>query len=846
MNLDIEMETGTGKTYCYLRTMYELQKHYGWSKFIVIVPSVAIREGVMKTFAITADHFAELYGKKIRYSAYNSKQLHRIERFANEPGLHAMVITMQAFNAKSKDQRRIYEKLDSFASQRPIDVLRATQPVLILDEPQKLQGTHTNAAFSEFGARLALRYSATHKTEHNLIHRLNAVDAYNQRLVKKIAVRAIECRGTRGLDAYLYLEEVQTKQGQPPTARVEIEQKARTGIRRITRMLRMGDNLKTISQLEQYANMVVTSIDAVQATLSFTNGVVLQPGEAIGDVDEAALRRLQIRETIAAHFEKERLLHPLGIKVLSLFFVDEVAKYRAAPAAEDRRGEYARIFEEEYTARLEEHRQALDLDPGYKAYLADKDAANAHRGYFSVDRQGRLCDPKARKTGMETSNDADAFDLIMKNKERLLSFAEPVRFIFSHSALREGWDNPNVFVLCMLKHTANSISRRQEVGRGLRIAVDQQGERTGDLVAGHSRVNVLTVVAGESYADFVTHLQTELQESLGTAANVPMPEDEKRGLRNKRNPANLAKQEFLDLWQRINRKAMYFVDFDADALIENCIHAINKQAPDRLASAHYIVHTSTQKEQIDADMLQDGETFARPTTTVADHASPHVAHLRYDLLGEVAASAQLKRKTVAAILGGIQPAVFALFIHNPEEFLRVITLVINEKMSSVLVEKLRYDLRDDTYSLEMFASDDRLLPRERAAGPLHKHVYEYAVVDSNGEREFAHALDGYADVEVFAKLPAGFSIPTPLGGYCPDWAIAFRKDSVQHVYFVAETKGSNSILQLRGAEVRKTQCAERFFAALARVNIDDPATYRVVDSFAALLQIIRPNPADDK
>lgn len=518
INLDIEMETGTGKTYCYIKSMFELNKRYGWSKFIVVVPSIAIREGVYKSLQITAEHFLESYGKKARFFIYNSKQLHNLESFSSDAGINVMVINVQAFAARGADQRRIYEELDDFQSRRPIDVIKANRPILFLDEPQKMEGAKTLASFSEFNPLMIVRYSATHKTEYNKIHRLDALDAYNQKLVKKINVRGITIKNLTGTNAYLFLQDIEVSTNKPPMARVEFEVKQNNGIKRVLRKLGRNDNLYDLSGgLDQYKGYVVADIDARIDTLSFTNGVELVAGDAVGNVDEAAMRRIQIREAVKAHFQKEMMLFSRGIKVLSLFFIDEVAKYRQYDETGEVPGEYAKIFEEEYNAYLTE---VMTLeDTPYNRYLKGIQARQTHNGYFSIDKKSkRLVDPSVGKKATET-DDVDAYDLILKDKERLLSFEEPVRFIFSHSALREGWDNPNVFVICALKHSDNTVSRRQEVGRGMRLSVNQLGERMDNPATVHE-INELTVVASESYKDFVSALQKDISESLSARPRV--------------------------------------------------------------------------------------------------------------------------------------------------------------------------------------------------------------------------------------------------------------------------------------------------------------------------------------
>ena len=515
-NLDVEMETGTGKTYCYIKTIFEMNKRYGWSKFIVMVPSIAIREGVQKSFQITAEHFTETYKKRARFFVYNSRRLHELESFSSDAGINVMVINTQAFATQGKDQRRIYMELDDFQSRKPINVIASNRPILILDEPQKMEGKATMKALKEFKPLVILRYSATHRTKHNEVHRLDALDAFNQRLVKKIAVRGIQTRGLAGTAPYMYLEGIEVSK-KAPVARIEIEVKLESGgIKRQFKRLELRRDLLAVSNgIRAYNGYTISQIDANKDIVEFANGETLQAGEATQDITEAHMRRLQIRETIRAHFEKEQQLYAKGIKVLSLFFIDTVAKYRDY-GAEDTKGEYARFFEEEYEDLRKEYLNTLALEHhDYRVFLEKTAVEEVHEGYFSIDKKNHLVDPNVKKRSEEKglSDDESAYDLILRNKERLLSQREPVRFIFSHSALREGWDNPNVFTMCMLKHSDNTISRRQEVGRGLRLSVDQHGNRIDNPEIVHD-INVLTVVASESYKDFVTNLQKEISEAL--------------------------------------------------------------------------------------------------------------------------------------------------------------------------------------------------------------------------------------------------------------------------------------------------------------------------------------------
>lgn len=520
-NLTIEMETGVGKTYTYIKTMYELNMHYGWSKFIVVVPSIAIREGVYKSFQVTQEHFAEEYGKKIRFFIYNSAQLTEIDRFASDNSINVMIINSQAFNAKGKDARRIYMKLDEFRSRRPIDIIAKTNPILIIDEPQSVEGKQTKENLKQFNPLMTLRYSATHKSDsiYNMVYRLDAMEAYNKRLVKKIAVKGITESGSTATESYIYLESINLSKA-APTATIQFDMKGATGIRKITRTVSEGYNLYDNSgQMEEYKQgFVVSRIDGRDDSVEFINGIKLYAGDVIGKVSEDQLRRIQIRETILSHIQRERELFYKGIKVLSLFFIDEVAKYKQYDAAgQPMNGSYAEMFEEEYQDVISNLQIGMGEDD-YMKYLSAISADKTHAGYFSIDKKGKMIDSKvARKE--TTTDDVDAYDLIMKNKELLLDRnpkKSPVRFIFSHSALREGWDNPNVFQICTLKQSSSDVRKRQEVGRGLRLCVNQDGERMDTNVLGNDvhNVNVLTVIASESYDSFAKGLQNEIAEAV--------------------------------------------------------------------------------------------------------------------------------------------------------------------------------------------------------------------------------------------------------------------------------------------------------------------------------------------
>ena len=519
-NLTVEMETGVGKTYTYIKTMYELNKRYGWSKFIIVVPSIAIREGVYKSFSVTQEHFAEEYGQKIRYFIYNSSQLTKVEQFASENAISAMIINSQAFNARGKDARRIYMKLDEFQSRRPIDIIAKTNPILIIDEPQSVEGKQTKERLKEFHPLFTLRYSATPRESYNMVYRLDAIEAYNRHLVKKIAVKGVSASGTTATEGYVYLEGLNLSHG-APKASLQFDIRGASGVRTCTRIVGEGYDLYANSnELEEYRdNYIVKRIDGRDESVEFLNGLKLYVGNVVGKVNEDQLRRIQIRETILSHLERERELYRRGIKVLSLFFIDEVSHYRQYDAAgQAQNGPFATMFEEEYNDIVSTLPERFG-ENAYFQYFQAIPAEKTHAGYFSVDKKGHMTNSKLGDRKAKTSDDADAYDLIMKNKELLLDLdpkRSPVRFIFSHSALREGWDNPNVFQICTLKQSSSEVRKRQEVGRGLRLCVNQAGERMDANLLGDEvqDINVLTVIASESYESFAKGLQHEIAEAV--------------------------------------------------------------------------------------------------------------------------------------------------------------------------------------------------------------------------------------------------------------------------------------------------------------------------------------------
>ena len=935
-SLDIEMETGTGKTYVYIKTMFELNKQYGWNKFIIIVPSVAIREGVKKSLETMEEHFMSQYGKKARYFIYDSKNLTKIDDFAKSNEINVMIINNQAF-AKSLNEEKnkegrggdkgaliIYSERDEFGSRKPIDVIAKTNPILILDEPQKLNGSATQKTMKRFNPLFSVNYSATHKQEHNEVYRLDALDAYNHKLVKKIEVKGIEVVNLKGIDGYLYCDSFITSKNKPPMVKLEFEQQLKSGtVKRVLRNCAYGDNLYELSNgMLQYEGYKISDIDANDTgCVRFTNGEELHGGEVANNSQEMSdLRRVQIRETIKSHFEKEEQLFAQGIKTLSLFFIDEVAKYRLYDEdGTQKLGEYGKIFEEEYQKIFRDRMQELYQTP-YGEYLRNMaaDVSAVHTGYFSIDKKGHSVDSKK-----DTSNDESAYDLIMRNKEALLSFNNPVRFIFSHSALREGWDNPNVFQICTLKQSNSNVNKRQEVGRGMRICVNQQGERMDESVCGANVhvVNKLTVIASESYAGFVDSLQDEIKKALyerpekvsieyffGRVVKVgdetykiegeqarqivkyldrhdylddddriteKYKQDAANGtlepvqdklkdiepavhvlikslydkdslkdmitngnqttVENKLNNKNFEKQEFQELWKRINRKCAYTVKIDSNVLIDKAVAAIDAKL--QVTQTLYTLSVGYQKNNMQAHELEQKTSFVSPSNTTNVLKNAHDSSLKYDLLHELTQRTSLTRRTVAAILSRINMMKYRKFRDNPEEFISKVARLINEQKAGLIVEGVTYNTTNEVFDKEIFTAECHRVALSKVF-PALRAVTDYVVTDGiaeqSVERRFVENLDKADEVAVYAKLPRGFYIPTPVGKYSPDWAIAFKEGKIKYVYFIAETKGTNESTKLDSMEQAKIKCAEKLFEKLSNGEVH----YGQVKDYKSLMDIV--------
>lgn len=929
ITLTVEMETGTGKTYTYIKTMYELNKLYGWTKFIIVVPSVAIREGVLKSFQTMEDHFGDEYGKRMQYFVYNSKQLSKIDAFATDSAMHCMIINTQAFNSSFDDtannatSRIIFDRRDEFGSRRPIDVIAKTNPIMIIDEPQSVLGANkknrTRQGLRLFNPLMMLLYSATHREGdiYNMVFRLDAIDAYNRKLVKKIEVKGISQIGSTATNGFLCLEEIVIGKGNPK-ARISFDTKTANGTKQVSRLV--GENFDLYEQsggLAEYRDRcIVKRIDGRAGTVELLNGTILSEGTMVGNVHEDAIRREQIRETIRSHFERERMLFQRGIKVLSLFFIDKVENYRVYGSGNSYTlGKFAEIFEREYINVVNEN---IDIfAPEYMQYLQSHHVSTVHAGYFSQDKKGKMTDTKeSTEKGREEA--LRAYDLIMKNKERLLSFDEPVRFIFSHSALKEGWDNPNVFQICTLKDSDNVTKKRQEVGRGMRLCVNKNGERQDQDVLGEHvfDTNILTVIASESYEKFAKQLQTEIAEAVAYRPTVvtvalfegntftdsegntikvttemarkinirlvkkdyiddegmltPKYHDDKRNGTldygedlasvssaitkvldgvfdpkatapsngRKRRTANFdaekfAHSRFKELWEQINVRSVYSVDFSSEELISKCIEQINLHL--NVTEIHLQISTGALEQIRDRESLETGSAMTQGKTirkTISEAVNQSV---KYDLIGNIVRETGLTRRTIIKVLQDINPAKFMLFRVNPEEFIIKVSSIINDCKAIAVIKKITYSPTEQTFDTDLFTVDEVRGVVDDDAMMSEKSLYDLVVVDSKGtEMDFAKHLESNEDVEVYTKLPRGFYINTPLGHYNPDWAVVFREGSVKHVYFIAETKGSMREVDLREAEKSKIECARRHFASLSNSTVK----YDVVQSYQDLYNIV--------
>jgi len=780
-NFSVEMETGTGKTYVYLRTLLELNKQYGLLKFIIVVPSVAIREGVLKTLKVTEQHFRELYhNQPYRYYEYQSENLSQVRQFSLSNQIEIMVMTIDSFN---KASNVINQATDRLQGETPIYLIQATRPVLILDEPQNMESETARAALARLNPLFALRYSATHRNPYNLVYRLTPAQAYREGLVKRIEVASVIEENNYN-HVFVRLEEISVQRSQI-RAKVRVFKRKKNGtVKEETVTVKPGDNLKDKTGRQEYETFVVEEINPGNNTIVFSNGVELKKGEAQGDNREAVFRA-QISYTIEQHFHLQRRLRDQKIKVLSLFFIDRVDNYLSPD------GVIRRLFVEEFNRLKSKYKEWEDVDP------------EAVQGsYFS-----------RYKNEKHIERDKEAFELIMRDKERLLSFDEPTCFIFSHSALREGWDNPNVFIICTLNQTASNIKKRQEIGRGVRLAVNQEGERIRD-----EEVNILTVVANESYKDYVSKLQTEYLEEYGPGDVPPPPPDaRKKGIARLRKEYMLT-PEFRELWERIKYKTRYSVKVDTERLIEDCV----KELDEAVIRSPQIVIQKAQVDMIDNTNIQALYIGGSAVEDLSGrYPLPNIVEWIQD-------ETKLTRSTVLEILRRTKQkeAVFK----NPHEFAATAIRIIKDKLADHLVNGIQYTRINDYYLMELFQDIEKhqqyLIPAERS-------LYDHVIYESDVERRFAEGLEKRKDVKLYVKLPSWFKVPTPVGDYNPDWAIVVEETNqfgevVDKLYLVRETKGTSNLNELPPQERRKVKCGEKHFEALG-VN------YKVVASIDELL-----------
>jgi len=908
-NFTVEMETGTGKTYVYLRSIFELNKRYGFSKFVIVVPSVAIKEGVYKTLQITEEHFKGLYaGVPFDYFLYDSSKLGQVRNFATSSNIQIMVVTVGAIN--KKDVNNLYKDSEKTGGEKPIDLIKATRPIVIVDEPQSVDGGLTGAgktALDAMNPLCTLRYSATHVDKHHMVFRLDAVDAYERKLVKQIEVASATVEDAHN-KPFIRLVSVSSKRG-TIGARIELDVATASGVKRQEFAVADGEDLEQFAKRPIYADFRVGEINTAKGDefmeLRYPGGeAFLKLGQAHGDVDALAVQREMIRRTIREHLDKEKRLRPLGIKVLSLFFIDAVDKYRQYDADGNTvKGDYARIFEEEY-------RRAAKL-PAYQSLFAEIDLPSAaeevHNGYFSIDKKGGWTDTAENNAG-NRENAERAYNLIMKEKEKLLGFETPLKFIFSHSALKEGWDNPNVFQICALREMGTERERRQTIGRGLRLCVNQQGERVRGF-----EVNTLTVIATENYEEFAENLQKEIeadtgirfgiveqhqfaaiavtgadgqtvplgveqskalweylkavshidakgkvQDSLKTAlkdGTLALPEEfeAQRGqivevlrkvsgrleIKNadERKPVPLRKDtngkaiylsdDFKALWDRIKHQTTYRVKFDNEKLIAGCIAAL--QRPE-----FQVRKARLQWRKADIAIGKAG--VAATETSMAQPVVLYEQDIELpDLLTDLQDRTQLTRRTITRIL--VDSDRLEDFKRNPQQFIELAAETINRCKRMALVDGIQYRKLGDqhVYAQELFNQNELMGYLTEKSARMHagKSIHEHVLIDSDVEWEFADAMEKSEAIKLYAKLPNWFKVPTPLGGYNPDWAVLVEEDGAQRLYFVVETKGSLFTDDLRDKESAKIECGKAHFKALEAG--ESPARYVVARSLDDLL-----------
>ena len=790
LNFSIEMETGTGKTYVYLRTIHELHQKYGWKKFIIVVPSVAIREGVMKNLEITREHFAAEYDNpEMNFYVWDSKKTGQAREFATNDTLQIMVITIDSF-AKAQN---VMNRQSDYG--RPLDFIKATYPVVILDEPQNMETDIRRNAIASLNPLCTLRYSATHKQLYNLLYRLTPVDAYDKGLVKKIEVHSVQSEDNYN-DAYINVLSLERQSKTRSFAKIEVDASDEYGLQRKTIKVFPGDDLEAKTSRSVYAGYYVESINHGDNCVEFSNGKVVYVGQRDESLHDDIIKR-QIELTIDDHFDKQRRLGS-GVKVLSLFFIDKVMNYREYTANGVSKGKFAKWFEEAYIK--------VSSKPKYTGVMDGLSASEVHDGYFAADKSGQWKDSRDTKgEGGRTKDDNTAYNLIMKDKEKLLDTSEPLRFIFSHSALREGWDNPNVFQICTLNETSSQMKKRQEIGRGLRLPVNIEGQRVYD-----DSVNILTVIANESYADFSRKLQTEIEEETGIHFGGRIKNrDDRQVVRFQKSRA--LDPAFKELWDKIKHKTTYRVAIDTEKLVT--------EAANELAQVTISKPNIAETKTLIDSMNNDSGFMVRETgfnTYVARQTEVKIPNL----LADIQRQTQMTRRVIFEVLD--QAGMFEQVAINPQQVIDETSRIINRVKQRLAVDGVKYHRTGEYYDMTLFENDElqtylydaAMKSGAIAVGDQAKTIYDYVAVDSEVEREFMQSLEDNADIKFYIKLPSWFKIDTPVGKYNPDWAVAFDGD--KRIYFVAETKGSDDINDnhLSANERSKITAARQHFAEI--------------------------------
>ena len=802
MDFSVEMETGTGKTYVYLRTIYELNAHYGFSKFIIVVPSIAIREGVQKSLEITHEHFQNIYAREpLNYTIYNSKRPVDIKDFAQRNNIEIIVMNIDSF---AKDQN-VINKINE-TGHKLIEYIQATSPVVIIDEPQNMETEKRKEAIKSLNGLCHLRYSATHKHQYNSVYQLDPVKAYDLGLVKQIEVDSIYSDAAYN-GAYVFVGDFKTAKTSC-SVKLTIHVNDKVGVKKKTISAKVGDDLFELSNhREVYKDgYILNEMNVQDENITFSNGITLYKGLENGNDAKDAIKRCQIKKTIIEHLAKEAKLSKDGIKVLSLFFIDKVSNYRDYEENQAVKGKYALWFEEIYR---EEFKKC------YKKDISDKELDRLHNGYFSQDKKGILKDTKGN-----TQADDDTYSLIMKDKEKLLDINEPLRFIFSHSALREGWDNPNVFQICTLNETTSEMKKRQEIGRGLRLAVDKDGKRIRD-----KNINRLTVIANESYDDFAKALQSEIEEDCGVNFQGRIKDRAQRTKVIYKNDFQ-ADPLFLAIWNKIKYKTTYRVHYDTNQLIDKVVEAI-KILPKITEPILYMEKVSLN---IDEEGIQTNYLASERNKTQI------IAKNIPDIFAYIENKTQLTRTTILEILKKSER--IGDISKNPQDFLDKVCDVISREMQELMIDGIRYQkvgLTEyemklfDSKELEIYMNDNSFQVTNTG-----KTIYENIVpLDSETENQFAKECETSEQVKYYFKLPNWFKIKTPIGNYNPDWALVFENDA--KIYFVVETKNTGNdvvdLSKLSKSELLKIKCGKAHF------KIMDDVRYEVVTKVSDLSHI---------